>query len=95
MGAPSGRPPEIRPSEIHCPRSPGKTTERDWGPLHMSPVDRAGRVTKIKKGQRSWGRVPARNSRENTIFITFAPTITLATLKAVSLQLNGMLNRFN
>ena len=61
----------------------------------MSSVDRAGRVTKIKKGQRSWGRVPARNSRENTIFITFAPTITLATLKAVSLQLNGMLNRFN
>ena len=36
----------------------------------------------IRKTKQTW---------ENTIFITFAPTIDLATLKAVSLQLNGML----
>ena len=36
----------------------------------------------IRKTKQTW---------ENTIFITFVPTIDLATLKAVSLHLNGML----
>ena len=53
-------------------------------------------LSKMKKGQRSWGRVLVRNSRKkatrrNTNLITFAPTIALVTLKIVSLQLNGML----
>ena len=53
-------------------------------------------LSKIKKGQRFWGRVLVRNSRKkatrrNTKLITFAPTIALVTLKIVSLQLNGML----
>ena len=79
------------------------------GPLHMSPVDRAGSLSgtnftlgsyekfqpgfRDEKGQR---RVVARNSRNkaNTVkhkIITFTPIIALATLIAVSLQLNGML----
>ena len=53
-------------------------------------------ISKMKKRQRSWGRVLVRNSRKkatrrNTKLITFAPTIALVTLKIVSLQLNGML----
>jgi len=53
-------------------------------------------LSKMKKGQRSWGPVLVRKSRKkatrrNTKIITFAPIIALVTLKAVSLQLNGML----
>ena len=53
-------------------------------------------ISKMKKRQRSWGRVLVRNSRKkatrrNTKLITFVPTIALVTLKIVSLQLNGML----
>ena len=55
-----------------------------------------GPLSKMKKGQRSWGQVLVRNSRKkarrrNTKLITFAPVIALVTLKIVSLQLNGML----
>ena len=54
-------------------------------------------VSEMKKGQRSWWRVLAPNSRNKaetwriTKIITFAPIIASATLKTVSLQLNGML----
>ena len=53
-------------------------------------------LSKMKKGQRSWGQVLVRNSRKkstrrNTKLITFVLIITLVTLKIVSLQLNGML----
>ena len=54
-----------------------------------------GSLSKMKKGQRSWGRVLVRNSRKkatrrNIKLITFAPVIALVTPKVVSLQLNGM-----
>ena len=52
--------------------------------VHMRNL---GPLSKMKKGQRSWGRVLVRNTK----LITFAPTIALVTLKIVSLQLNGML----
>ena len=53
-------------------------------------------VFERRKGQSSWGRVLAPNSRnrENMVKhknLTFVPFIASATLKAVSLQLNGML----
>ena len=61
--------------------------------VHMRNL---GSLSKMKKGQRSWGRVLVRNSRKqatrrNTKPITFSPIIALVTLKVVSLQLNGML----
>lgn len=61
--------------------------------VHMRNL---GSLSKMKKGQRSWGRVLVRNSRKkatrrNTKLITFAPVIALVTPKVVSLQLNGML----
>jgi len=54
-----------------------------------------GSLSKMKKGQRSWGQVLVRNSRKkaargNTKLIT-APVIAVVTPKVVSLQLNGML----
>ena len=50
----------------------------------------------MRKGQRSWGRVPALYSRNKANIntkkiITFGSIIASVTLKAVSLQLNGML----
>ena len=61
--------------------------------VHMRNL---GSLFKMKKGQRSWGRVLVRNSRKkatrcNTKLISFAPVIALVTPKVVSLQLNGML----
>ena len=53
-------------------------------------------VSEMQKGQRSWGPVLAPNLRtkqtwQNTKILTFGPIIASVTLKAVSLQLNGML----
>ena len=52
-------------------------------------------VSKMRNGQRSWGRVPAQRDKKadmrNTKIITFAPIIAFATLKAESLQLIAML----
>ena len=49
-------------------------------------------VSEMRKGLRSWGRVVERNSRnkprQNAKIITFPPTIALAALKAVPLQLH-------
>ena len=50
----------------------------------------------MRKGQRSWGRVLAPNFRtkqtwQNTKNLTFGLIIASVSLKAVSLQLNGML----
>ena len=47
-------------------------------------------VSEMKKGQRSWERVLAPNSG-NKANITFGPILPSVILKAVSLQLNGML----
>ena len=54
-------------------------------------------VSEMRKGQSSWGRVLAPNSRNKANMAkhkNFAPTIATATLKAVSLQLNGMLTKW-
>ena len=53
-------------------------------------------VSEIRKGQRSWERVPAPNSGNKANMskhkiLTFGPILPSVTLKAVSLQLNGML----
>ena len=53
-------------------------------------------VSEMRKGQRSWGEFwreiqEAKQTWRNTKAITFEPIIASATLKAVSLQLNGML----
>ena len=54
-------------------------------------------ASEMRKGQRSWGRVQAQNSRNKANtggkqkVITFAPYIRLATHIAVSLQINGVL----
>ena len=49
----------------------------------------------MRKGQRSWGPVAVPNLRtkqtlRNTKILTFGPIIASVTIKAVSLQLNGM-----
>lgn len=51
-------------------------------------------VSELRKGHRSWGRALTQNSKSKQIWgknITFAPIIALATLKAASMQLNGIL----
>ena len=53
-------------------------------------------VSGMKKGQRSWDEFWRQNREtkrtwRNTKILTFAPIIASATLKAVSLLLNGML----
>ena len=53
-------------------------------------------VSEIRKGQRSWVRVLAPNlgnkaNIRNTKILTFGPILASVTLKAVSLQSNGML----
>ena len=53
-------------------------------------------VSEMRKGQRTWDEFwrqirEAKQTWRNTKAITFKPIIALATLKAVSLQLNGML----
>ena len=53
-------------------------------------------VSEIRKGQRSWERVPAPNSGNKANMpkhkiLTFGPILPSVTLTAVSLQLNGML----
>ena len=83
-----------------------------YGPLHMSPVDRAGSVTRMnfalgsyekfqpgfrdKKrpkivGTSSGAKFGNKATRRNTKILTFVPIIASATLKVVSLPLNGML----
>ena len=54
-------------------------------------------ISEMRKGRRFWGRVSARNQINKTKMakrnrvITFAPIMALATLLALSLQLNGLL----
>ena len=53
-------------------------------------------VSEMRKGQRSWGRVLAPNLGKKANIakhkiLTFGPILASVTLKAVSLQLNGML----
>lgn len=58
------------------------------GFINFSPV------SELRKGHRSWGRILMQNSKSKANVgknITFAPIIALATLKAASMQLNGML----
>ena len=64
-----------------------------YEPRNFSPV------SEMRKGQRSWGSfgrqirelIETKQTWRNTKILTFAPIIASATLKAVSLQLNGML----
>ena len=77
-----------------------------WGPLHMSPVDRdefrLGFIWEISAwfprrekakdpGDEFWRQIrETMQTWRNTKNLTFVPSIASATLKAVSLQLNGM-----
>ena len=64
------------------------------GPLHMSPVDRAGsRWEKVEDpGDEFWRQIrETKQTWRNTKILTFGPILASVTLKAVSLQLNGML----
>ena len=63
------------------------------GPLHMSPVDRAGRDEKRLKilGTSFGAKLEKQNKTGETQPSYFAPIMALATLLAVSLQLNGLL----
>ena len=64
------------------------------GPLHMSPVYRAGRDEKrLKILGTSFGTKLEKQTKlaKRNRVISFAPIMALATLLAVSLQLNGLL----
>ena len=81
-------------------------SEPDLGPLHMSPVDRAGSVTgmnfalgsyekfqpKILRLREFWRQIwETKQTWRKTKILTFGPILPSVTLKTVSLQLNGML----
>ena len=64
------------------------------GPLLISPVDRAGlRWENVKDpGDEFWCQIrETKQTWRNTKILTFGPILASVTLKAVSLQLNGML----
>ena len=64
------------------------------GPPYMSPVDQAGsRWEKVKDpGDEFWCQIrETKQTWRNTKILTFGPILASVTLKAVLLQLNGML----
>ena len=74
----------------------------DLGLLHMSPVDLAGPdagtispcIHIRNSGQKSWRLFLARSWRNEANMMNNKTIIALATFKAVSLQLNGMLMKW-